>query len=84
MNHECNGYCGNGKHCDLVFTGDTELLVAAPRIARILDSDHGVQVVKVQAAAETAKTAMTSQPGTWEDGGWWLVWWTNLQSAEAA
>ncbi len=69
MNHECNGYCEYGKHCDLVFTGDTELVIAAPTIARIMDSDHGLQVLKVQPASEVARTAITSLPGSAEAGG---------------
>jgi hypothetical protein len=75
MTHECNSYCKNSEHCDMVFTGDTDLHIAAPRIAEILSKDHGVKVVKVQPALGPANVESTKVDSMGR-GGWWLTWWT--------
>ena len=78
--HECNCYCKNSEHCDIVFTGDTELYLAAPRIAQILSNDHGVKVIKVQPAMQPA----TEATSTSDRGGWWLTWWLESKPARVA
>ena len=83
MTHQCNSYCKNSEHCDMVFTGDTELHIAAPRIARILKSDHGVKVIKVQPSLQ-ATAGEFSGSGDINGNGWWLTWWTGSTLEEAA
>lgn len=81
MTHECNAYCKNSEHCDMVFTGDAELHIAAPRIAQIMGDDYGVRVIKVQPALQPAAAWL----GRTEDkGGWWLTWWVESTPARVA
>ncbi|MDA0733637.1 MAG: hypothetical protein O2909_03160 [Chloroflexi bacterium] len=83
MTHQCNSYCKHSEHCDMVFTGDTELHIAALRITQILKSNHGVQVVKVQSALQPAiGDSLAGSPIS--RAGWWLAWWTGHALDRAA
>jgi hypothetical protein len=73
--HECNSHCGSSEHCDMVYIGEVDLHLAAPKIAQILQSDYGVKVVKVQAAPEPAVSSASSRDAESGAGGWWLTWW---------
>ena len=83
MTHQCNSYCKYSEHCDMVFTGDTELHIAALRITQILKSNHGVKVIKVQSALQPTIGESTAGNPINRDG-WWLAWWTGSALDPAA
>ena len=82
-NHDCNRYCGDGDHCDLVYgdgdAGDDELRSA---IVLQYQATYGVSVRRLRPAMEAPgqqlfDDAFVRQVAgvTAGDRRRWLVWW---------
>lgn len=81
VHHGCNAYCGDGLHCDLVWTGPAPGRDVPWAITQAYGYYRGLKVRRVEPAPEAPDMAalppemLDSITGTPDGSRAWLVWW---------